>query len=508
MKKRSPSATRGHHGGGIKRRDFLRRALCATGLAVAGGSIEGCLNGPEDTSGESGEDEDWKADSAVAGKRPNIVFIVTDDQAFDAIGYMGRYPFLDGRRSDGLVNMGALRRAGAVFSNAFVTQSLCSPSRATMLTGMYAHTHGVIDNERNDPDWQKHPNIGMLLRQNGYATAFLGKLHGAILAGEKGVRPGFDYWLGFKGQGHYFNPELNENGKESVVKGYITDILTDKALAWLKSGRDKTKPFLMCLWHKAAHQEFSPAPRHEHLWEGEKLPPPPHDTHLDTFEGKPKWHKDRASSYYKPDNKEWMNMLRTLKGVDESIGSVVQELKAQGLYENTVIVYTSDNGYLMSDHRMRDKRIAYESSMRIPLIISWPSEIKAGTQISQMALNIDLAPTLLAMAGAPVPGHMQGRSLLPLLRGKAPADWRTSFLFEYFQDWQYPKAGPNLVVARNQRYKYVENDTPDDVNELYDLQKDPGEMKNRIADPQYGEVLKQMKQELARLKQRTGYPAG
>ena len=508
MKKRSPSASRGNHGGGLKRRDFLRQALCATGLAVAGGSIEGCLNGPEDISGESGEDEDWKADSSATGKRPNFVFVVTDDQSFDAIGYMGRYPFLDGRKKDGLVNMGALRRAGATFKNAFVTLSLCSPSRATMLTGMYAHTHGVVDNERNDPDWQKHPNFGMLLRQSGYATAFIGKLHGALLTGQKQVRPGFDYWLSFKGQGHYIDPELNENGREFVAKGYITDLLTDRALEWLKHGRDKKKPFSMCLWHKSVHQPFTPAPRHAHLYEGETLPPPPNNTHLDTFEGKPKWQKANAGSYYSPENREWLNLCRALKAVDESLGTVIEELKAQGLYENTVIIFTSDNGFFMGDHRFRDKRLAYEHSMRIPLIISWPARIKAGIEIDKMALNTDFAPTILEMAGVAVPGHMQGRSLLPVLLGKPPADWRTSFLFEYYQDWMYPKAGPNLVAARTRRYKYVENDTQDDVNELYDLQEDPGEMKNRIADPQYGEVLKEMKQELGRLKQRTGYPAG
>ena len=287
MKKRSPSASRGNHGGGLKRRDFLRQALCATGLAVAGGSIEGCLNGPEDISGESGEDEDWKADSSATGKRPNFVFVVTDDQSFDAIGYMGRYPFLDGRKKDGLVNMGALRRAGATFKNAFVTLSLCSPSRATMLTGMYAHTHGVVDNERNDPDWQKHPNFGMLLRQSGYATAFIGKLHGALLTGQKQVRPGFDYWLSFKGQGVYTNPELNENGTDFKAEGYMTDLLTDRAVQWLR--RDRTKPFCLYLAHKAVHGPFTPADRHKDLFVEGQMPEPAN--FADTLAGKPEWQR-------------------------------------------------------------------------------------------------------------------------------------------------------------------------------------------------------------------------
>jgi N-acetylglucosamine-6-sulfatase len=412
---------------------------------------------------------------------------------------------MGGKNPDGLLNLDELHRTGVTFSNAFVTMSLCSPSRATMLTGMYAHRHQVIDNENNDPDWQKHPNFGMLLQQNGYATAFVGKLHGAPLSGPQGVRPGFDYWLGFKGQGQYFDPLLNENGQEQVAKGYITDILTDRALGWLREGRDKRKPFSLCLWHKAIHENFSPAPRHAELYQGEKLAPPPYDTHLDTFEGKPTWQKKRATYPYSPDNPRWLKMLRTLKAVDESVGRVVEELKQQGLYENTVIIFTSDNGYFMGDHRFGDKRLAYEPSMRVPLLISWPAKIRAqaGREVEQMALNIDFAPTILEMAAVAVPQHMQGRSLLPLLGDDnvPPADWRTSFLFENFRDRQYPQAAPNYVAVRTERYKYVLNDTPDDIQEeLYDLQEDPGELKNQASNPHYTNVLQRLRQELKRLR--------
>ena len=314
-------------------------------------------------------------------KRPNFLFILVDDQPFDAVGFSNRYPFLK------TPNIDKLAKEGVNVENFFVTQSICSPSRASFLTGTYPHIHGVNQNNRYvDPDWENYAPYSVHLQNAGYQTAHVGKIHMAHKKGKNHIRPGFDYWFSFIGQGKYFDPPVNDNGNEYREKGYMTDILTRKTTTWLKELRDPNKPFSLNLWHKAVHQPFSPAPRHEGIFSNEELPTPPYDTHKETFKGKPDWQRKKTFGFdwkknlpipkelpeitWPPINKDkYMGLLESIIAVDESLGEVLRVLEEIGELENTVVIYTSDNGYFMGEHTFIDKRLAYENSIRIPMII-------------------------------------------------------------------------------------------------------------------------------------------
>lgn len=449
-------------------------------------------------------------------KQPNFLFVLLDDQSFDALQSSGRYPFLK------TPHMQRIEDEGVKFNNYFVTQSICSPSRASFLTGTYPHIHGVNQNNRHvDPDWKSYPPYNQILQVVGYQTAHVGKIHMAHHKGEKHIRPGFDYWFSFVGQGGYTDPMVNDNGREYREKGYMTDILTDKAIDWLTTKRDPNKPFSLNLWHKAVHEDHTPAPRHQKLFANEKLPLPPHNTHLEDFAGKPEWQRiktwDAKWKEYVPSStvqpKPWpikgdkfLKQLECLLAVDESLGRVLETLEKMGELDNTVIIYSSDNGYFMGEHGYWDKRIAYENSMKIPMLIRYPKLIKPGTKIDQIALNIDLAPTILELAGAQKPAYMQGESFVKLLNpNEKVTNWRSSFMFEYYVDDEYPYAGPNMLALRSDRYKLVDNFLENDIDELYDLQNDPGEMKNLINDPKYDEVEKEMRAELEKHKKKYKY---
>ena len=449
-------------------------------------------------------------------KKPNFLFILVDDQPYDAVGFSNRYPFLK------TPNIDKLAKEGVNIENFFVTQSICSPSRASFLTGTYPHIHGVNQNNKHvDPDWQNYAPYSTHLQNSGYETAHIGKIHMAWKRGKEHIRPGFDYWFSFIGQGQYFDPKVNDNGVEMKLEGYMTDILTDKTIDWLKNKRDPNKPFSLNLWHKAVHERHLPAPRHKDLYKNEDLPTPPYDTHKETFKGKPEWLRrktygfkwnendkipDELPEITWPINKQkYMQLLRSLIAVDESLGQVIKTLDEMGELENTVIIYSSDNGYFMGEHTFLDKRLAYENSMRVPMIIRYPKLIAKNSIVKEQCLNIDIAPTILDLAGVKKPSYMQGESMVKLISGKKDKSWRKSMLFEYYVDDAWPYAGPNQVAVRTNKYKLIDNFLDDDIDELYDLVNDPGEMKNLINDDNYNTVEKELREESVKLQKKYKY---
>lgn len=439
--------------------------------------------------------------AAIADRRPNFVFILIDDLRWDALSSTGQ-PFARTPSID------RLAREGLLFSNAFVTTSLCSPSRASFLTGLYAHSHGVRTNENQEID-PNLPTFATELRAAGYETAFIGKWH---MRNTAGPRPGFDYWLSFLGQGVYLDPELNENGHSFKADGYTTDLLTQYAIDFLKRPRDK--PFCLCLWHKAVHSDCIPAERHQHLYAGVRLAEPPN--YRDTFEGKPNWQRALAQSRgwgrsvssraapasiapdpWRAKNPEALNYYRTLAAVDDSVGQVLARLEESGALDNTWVVFAGDNGFFQGEHRRMDKRMAYEESIRIPLLVRGPGVRESGRRVDQIVLNIDLAPTFLDLAGSTPSPSMQGRSLRPLFeRAKTP--WRKSFLYEYWKEAWLPGV-PSMIGVRTDRWKYVRYPDLRDIDELYDLERDPHELHNLAEDAASAEQLGRMRAELDRL---------
>ncbi len=418
-------------------------------------------------------------------QRPNIVFILTDDQRYDAMSCAG-HPFLKTPHID------RIAKEGVLFRNAFVTTSLCSPSRASFLTGCYAHTHEVFDNGGKDPN-PAFATFPQLLQKAGYETAFMGKWH---MAPSNAPRPGFDHWVSFSGQGNYNKNKLNVDGKVVSSEKYITDELTDYAAAFLKKKHDK--PFMLYLSHKAVHGPFTPAKRHANLYSGVEIES--RNNPKDNLTTKPPWGRQM--------DKDWKSQIlsyfRTLAAVDESVGRVLDTLEEIDALDNTAVIFAGDNGYFHGEHGgMWDKRAAYEPAMRIPLLMRYPTLAGPGTDCKELVLNIDLAPTLLELVEVPIPGTMQGQSWLGALQGRPG---RESFLYEYFQEKGDKFKRPTVLAVRTKRWKYVTYPLDSSFTaELYDLQADPDELNNLIGDEKHAGTLNQLKDEMEKLKQQTGF---
>ena len=425
----------------------------------------------------------------------NIVFILSDDHRYDFMGFHPSAPeFLE---TPSLDRMAA---QGAHLQNAFVTTSLCSPSRASILTGQYAFRHGVVDNNRMIQ--QGEVFFPQLLQKAGYRTAFMGKWHMGGHTDEP--QRGFDRWVSFAGQGVYMDPELNIDGQRRAMKGYITDLLTDFAIDWLKSQDGKT-PFFLYLSHKAVHAEFIPATRHRGRYADAKLKYPV--TMADTernYQGKPKWVREQRFGWHGVDfmyhgemnfDTFYRRYTETLLALDESVGRILDQLEKSGLSKNTIVVYMGDNGFSFGEHGLIDKRHAYEESMRVPMLAWAPGFIKPGTKVPQMVLNVDIAPTLLDLAGTAVTKPMDGRSFLPLLRSGENSNWRDSFVYTYYWEYNYPHT-PTVYALREDRYKFMFYHGLWDRNELYDLHADPLERTNLIDHPEHQKRVEAMKTRL------------
>jgi len=438
--------------------------------------------------------------------RPNILFIMADDHAAHAIGAYGS-------RINKTPNIDRLAQEGMKFDNCFVTNSICAPSRACILTGKYSHVNGMKTNTRGGFD-SDQPTLPKYLRAAGYHTGMIGKWH---LVNEP---TGFDYWNILPGQGVYHDPVFIEMGRTKKHTGYVTDLITDSAIEFIEK-RPKDEPFFLMCHHKAPHRHWNPNDKYAKEFAGKTFPEP------ETFDDDYSTRSDAAreatmrvgdhfldKDYKKtpPEGLEgeelraWMyqrymqDYLACIASVDENVGRLLDYLDRAGLADNTIVVYTSDQGFFLGDHGWFDKRFMYEESLRMPFLIRWPKRIKPGSTNDGMILNVDFAPTFLDAAGEKVPAKMQGRSFLPLLDGKTPDDWRTSMYYRYYEYPQSHRAQPHFGV-RTDRYKLIYFDKLDQW-ELYDLQADPNELHNIYDSPAQAERVAELKAELKRLQKK------
>lgn len=442
----------------------------------------------------------------------NIIFILADDHRYDAMGFMKKIPGLE------TPGMDQLASEGAHLSNAFVSTALCSPSRASILTGQYAHTHRVVDNSAAmPPDLKFFPQY---LQQAGYQTAFFGKWH--MGHADDMPQPGFNYWLSFQGQGVYNDPTFNINGKrgKQPAGSYTTDLLTDYAVDWMNA-RDKSKPFFVYLSHKGVHAEFYPAKRHQGKYARLPVvcPPSMYLTATDSsrtygimtapatpvnYRDIPRWVRDQRYSWHGVDymyhgeipfDVFYRRYLETLQAVDESVARVLNWVKENGQEKNTMIVYMGDNGFSFGEHGLIDKRHAYEESMRVPLLVWAPGMVKPNSVVDQVVMNVDLAPSFLELAGVKKPAQIEGYSFIDLLKGK-PESWkRDKVYYEYYWESAFPQT-PTTFAIRTDQYKYIFYQGVWDINELYDLKADPYEMNNLVRDTSHRKIGLELKKDL------------
>lgn len=446
-------------------------------------------------------------------KQPDILFILLDDLRWDGMSFKG-HPYVQ------TPNIDKLRDAGASMENAFCTTSICCPSRATFMTGMYANQHGVIDNETSEYNPDITPPFTKYLQEAGYKTAMIGKWH---MGHSAEPRPYFDHWISFKGQGKYNDVEVNVDGKKEKWTGYTTDILTDKAINFINQ-QPKDQPYFCMLSHKAVHEPFKPHPRHKDAFGKTQVDIEPESWSSD-FEGKPDWHRRQRSrdvrwtyrtrdyeeetlpetvdpETWKKSQKKYIEQYRCLASVDDGVGKLLTVLKDRGTLDNTLIIFSSDNGYFHGEHRRWDKRLANEESMRIPMVIAYPGHVQKGDTINKLVSNVDFAPTVLDYAGIHVPERMQGKSMRPLFEHKA-TDWRDSVFYEYWVDLVH--SIPTMTAVRTDQYKLIQYPEIEDLDELYDLKADPNELNNLATNPEYAELHQKMEKLMAQKKKETGW---
>ena len=520
------------------------RLACWLALLIPGLSVAGAQAAPA----RSGDTQD------SPNPRPNIVLIMSDDHAYQALGAYGsvvnRTPNIDRIAAEGMR-----------FDRAFVTNSLCAPSRAVILTGKYSHINGVRNNET--PFDNTQPTFPKMFREAGYKTAVFGKW------GLSSDPTGFDDYGVLGGQGGYYQPEIHSPRGQSVKQGYVTDVVTDMSLEWLRKVNTGRSPFLLMVWHSAPHREWLPGPDHLGDFMSTPLPEPP--TFFDHYAGRPAaaaaemriadnmgltndnkidpavvkalglheflpWYEEAYANNLgrltDAQRQQWdkvygpisaafrssppsgvaltrwkyqrfmQDYLATLQSVDDSVGRILDYLDKAGLADNTVVIYLSDQGFFIGEHGWFDKRFMYEQSLRTPLLVRWPGVVKPGSVDAHLVLNLDLAPTLLAMAGSGVPGDMQGASLVPILRGETPA-WRDSIYYHYYE---YPgiHAVKRHYGIRTQRYKLIHFYYDIDEWELYDLDADPDEMHNVYGEDEYAGSRSQLLDELKAVRRQYG----
>jgi N-acetylglucosamine-6-sulfatase len=442
------------------------------------------------------------ASAQGGGKQRNIVFILTDDHRFDAMGFMKGQAWLETPHLD------SLAREGVHFRNAVVTTALCSPSRASVLTGQYAHRHHIVDNNTSIPRGTHF--FPQDLQKAGYRTAFIGKWH---MGGESDdPQPGFDRWVSFRGQGTYLPSAngLNVDGKRVPQKGYITDEMTDYALEFIRSV-PRDQPYFIYLSHKAVHSEFIPAPRHAGKFKNKEFVYPKSMAKPKPEQHQPAWTQNQRNSWHGVEYpyhsdlniaEYYKKYAETLCGVDDSVGRVLETLRERGELDSTLVVYMGDNGFAFGEHGLIDKRTAYEESMRVPLLARCPELFKAGTVVEKTVANIDLMPTFLEVAGAKTAATLDGSSWLGLAQGRTDASWRQAMLYEYYWERNFPQT-PTVHALREDRYKFIRYYGIWDVDELYDLEKDPAEMQNLIFSAEHQQIAQRMRTQLFAVLQKT-----
>lgn len=433
---------------------------------------------------------------AKAQEPKNVVFILSDDHRFDFMGFHEDAPsYIE------TPNLDRMAAEGAHIQNAFVTTSLCSPSRASILTGQYTHNHKVVDNTSPIPEGTRFFNEDV--QNNGYETAYIGKWHMGEV--NDNPKPGWDHWVSFRGQGVYSNPTLNVDGERDQYEGYTSDILTDFAINWLEKQKgDQNEPFFLYLSHKAVHAEFEPAERHEGYYDDIEIEyPQTMDNTERNYRTKPDWVKAQRYSWHGVDyayhgamnfDEFYRSYIETLLALDESVGRVLDYLEESGMAENTLVIYMGDNGFLHGEHGLIDKRNAYEESIRVPMLAWAPGFVEPGSKIEELVRNIDVAPTILDLFNTESTIEMDGISFLPLLKGETEQRDR-EFLYEYYWEPAFPHT-PTTFSLRGERYKYIFYHGVWDRDELYDLQEDPQERYNLSEVPQYLELRNEMRTRL------------